>query len=117
MTGEELKNRTKALALRVIRVARSLPKDGVAKILGNQIVRSATSVAANYQSACKARSKADCISKLGIVEEEIDETQFWLELIVDSGLMKRERINDLLNKTQQLIAIFAASRITARKSR
>jgi four helix bundle protein len=72
MTEEELKNRTKELALRVIRLARSLPKDGVAKILGNQIVRSATSVAANYRSACKARSKADFISKqLG----NLDETQ------------------------------------------
>ena len=117
MTEEELKLRCKKMALRVIQLAMSLPKNVVSIVLSKQVVRSATSVAANYRSACKARSKADFISKLGIVEEEADETQLWLELIIESNLMKSSRIDDLLNEVRQLTAIFAASRITARKNK
>jgi four helix bundle protein len=114
---EELKSRSKKMALRAIRLAMSLPKSNVSDVLGRQLVRSATSVAANYRSACKIRSKADFISKLGIVEEEVDETQLWLELVVETGLVKATRIQNLLDEVRQLGAIFAASRITARRNR
>jgi four helix bundle protein len=117
MDKEELKTRSKQMALRVIPLTKSLPKGTVGDVLGRQVVRSATSVAANYRAACKARSKADFISKLGIVEEEIDETQLWLEMIVESGLVKETRIQNLLDEVKQLGAIFAASRITARRNR
>ncbi|MGA9364313.1 MAG: four helix bundle protein [Bacteroidota bacterium] len=117
MDKEELKTRSKQMALRGIRLAMSLPKSNVSDVLGRQLIRSATSVAANYRSACKARSKADFISKLGIVEEEVDETQFWLELVVETGLVKAARIQNLLDEVRQLGAIFAASRITARRNR
>ena len=95
----------------------SLPKNTVADVLGKQLVRSATSVAANYRSACKARSRADFLSKLGIVEEEADETQLWIELIMDSGIVKPVRVSELHDEVKQLTAIFAASRITVRKNR
>ncbi|MBI4547312.1 MAG: four helix bundle protein [Ignavibacteriae bacterium] len=113
MTEEELKVRCKQMALRVIKLVLSLPKNKVADVLGKQLVRSATSVAANYRSACKARSKADFLSKLGIVEEEADETQLWIELIADSGLVKPPRVASLPDEVKQLTAILAASRITA----
>jgi len=116
MTEEELKQRCKKMALRAIQVVSSLPKNNVGDSIGKQLVRSATSVAANYRSACKARSKADFLSKLGIVEEEADETQLWLELIIESRMIKSTRIEGLLNEVRQLTAIMAASRITARKN-
>ena len=117
MTEKELKARSKQMALRVIRLALSLPKNRASDVLGKQILRSTTSVAANYRAACKARSKADFISKLGIVEEEVDETQLWLELIIESGLIKKSRVQNLLDEVRQLTAIFAASRITARRNK
>jgi four helix bundle protein len=117
MDKEELKARSKQMALRVIRFTMSLPRGNGGDVLEKQAVRSATSVAANYRAACKARSKADFISKLGIVEEEIGETQLWLEMIVESGLVKETRIQNLLDEVKQLGAIFAASRITARRNR
>ena len=113
MTENELKARSKQMALRVIKLAMSLKKNYVSEIIGRQIVRSATSVAANYRAACKARSKAEFISKLGTVEEEIDETELWLEFITDTGQMKKSRVQSLLEEVRQLMAIFAASRITA----
>lgn len=117
MTEQELKDRSKQMALRVIKLVLSLPKNKVTDVLGKQLVRSATSVAANYRSACKARSKADFLSKLGIVEEEADETQLWIELIADSGFMKSSQVANLLDEVKQLTAIFAASRITASRRR
>ncbi|MBI5476365.1 MAG: four helix bundle protein [Ignavibacteriales bacterium] len=117
MTEEELKERTKQMALRAIKLVMSLPKNDVSNILGRQLVRSATSVAANYRAVCKARSRADFISKLGIVEEEIDETELWLELIADTGLIKLDRLQNLIDEVKQLIAIIAASRITAKRNK
>jgi four helix bundle protein len=114
MTEEELKSRVKSIALRVIRLVQSLPKNLTGEIIGRQLIRSATSVAANYYSACKARSKADFLNKLGIVEEEADETQFWIELIIESGLMKESRLNDLLGEFKEITAIMASSRITVK---
>ena len=103
------------MALRVIKLVTSLPRSSVGDVLGNQVVRSGTSAAANDRSACKARSKGDFIPKLGIVEEEIDETQFWFELVSDAGLIKASCLESLLDEVEQLTTIFAASRITAHR--
>ena len=114
MTEGELKSRLKLVALRVIRLVQSLPKNLTAEVIGKQLIRSATSVAANYYSACKARSKADFLNKLGIVEEEADETQLWIELIIESGLIKENRLKDLLREVKEITAIMASSRITVK---
>jgi len=113
MTEIELKYRTKAFALRVIKLASSLSKDFAGRRLGDQLLRSACSVAANYRAACRARSKADFISKLGIAEEEADESLFWLELLVESGLVPSKRLEQLLKEADELTAIFVASRKTS----
>jgi len=112
----ELQERTRKLAVRIVRLFRALPNSPEARIIGHQLLRAGTSVAANYRAVCKARSRADFISKLGIVEEEIDETVFWLEFLVDSGVVKRARMIDLINEAKQLAAIFAASRCTAKEN-
>ncbi len=114
MTEEELKARLKLTALRVIHLVQSLPKNLTAEVIGKQLIRSATSVSANYYSACKARSKADFLHKLGIVEEEADETQLWIELIIESGLIKEYRLKDLLREVKEITAIMASSRITVK---
>ncbi len=105
----------KSFALRTIRMFRSLPKTEEARILGRQVLRSGTSVAANYRAACRARSKAEFVAKLGVVVEEVDETVFWLELLVESGIVAREKLADLLEEADELLAIVAASRRTAQK--
>jgi four helix bundle protein len=114
MTEDELKSRLKAMALRVIRLAQSLPRNLTGNVLAGQLIRAATSAAANYRAACKARSRAEFLSKLGIVEEEADETQFWIEMIIESGLMKERRVKTLLAEVKELTAIIAASRITVK---
>ena len=113
--AKELQARTKSFALRIIRMFRSLPKTEEAGILGRQVLRSGTSVAANYRAVCRARSKAEFTAKLGVVVEEADETVFWLELLVESGIVPEEKIHSLLNEANELLAVFAASRHTARK--
>src|SRR6266540_4111645 len=113
MTTDELKARTKEFALRVIRLVDALPNSVKGRAIANQIVRSATSVAANYRAACRARSRAEFIAKIGVVEEEADETAFWLELIIDSALLTEERIRPLLSEAGELVAIMAASRKSA----
>ena len=113
--ARELQARTKSFALRIIRMFRSLPKTEEARILGKQVLRSSTSVAANYRAVCRARSKAEFTAKLGVVVEEADETVFWLELLVESGIVPEEKIHSLINEANELVAIFAASRHTARK--
>ncbi len=115
MTEQELINRMKQMALHAIKLVQSLPKNDASKVLGRQLLRSATSTAANYRAACKARSHKDFINKLGIAEEEADETQFWLEMISDTELSNTTQLNDLLQETKELTAILAASRITAQK--
>jgi four helix bundle protein len=105
MTKEELKNRTKHFALRIIKLVDELPNTKAGNTTGNQIVRAGTSVGANYRSACRARSNADFISKITIVEEECDETSFWLELIEESKLMKKEKLTELLKEANELTAI------------
>ena len=117
VSAEQLRERTKQFALRIIKVYRALPKTGEARVLGNQLLRSGTSVAANYRAAGRARSRAEFASKIGTVVEEADETVFWLELIVDAGLVRRTRIENLLKEANELLAIFAASHGTARSRR
>src|SRR5437899_11955888 len=113
MTTVELKARTKEFALRVIRLVDALPNTVKGRAIANQIIRGATSVAANYRAACRARSRAEFIAKIGVVEEEADETAFWLELIIDSGLLKDAKIRPLLTEAGELVAIMAASRKSA----
>ena len=114
---EQLRERTFQFAIRIMRLFRSLPASAEARIVGQQLLRSGTSVGANYRAACKARSRADFISKLGIVEEEADETVFWLEFLVRTNVMPERRMHDLIDEAKQLTAIFAASRRTARNNR
>ena len=113
MTTDELKARTKELALRVIRLVDALPNSVKGRATTNQIMRSSTSVAANYRAACRARSRAEFIAKLGVVEEEADETAFWLELIIDSKIRSKTQIEPLLKEAGELVAIMAASRKSA----
>ena len=112
--AEQLKERTKDFAIRIVRLFRSLPKTEEARVIGKQLLRSGTSVAANYRAVCRARSKAEFIAKIGIVVEEIDETVFWLELLTDTGIVQHQRMNSLLVEANELLAIFAASQRTAR---
>ncbi|PYL56959.1 MAG: four helix bundle protein [Verrucomicrobia bacterium] len=109
----DLKARTKYFALRVMKLVDALPRTIQGRATANQIIRSATSVAANYRAACRARSRAEFIAKIGVVEEEADETAFWLELIIDSGLLKDAKIRPLLTEAGELVAIMAASRKSA----
>ena len=112
--SQDLKARTKEFALRILRLYRALPANGEARILGKQVLRSGTSVGANYRAACRARSKAEFIAKLGIVLEEADETIFWLELLLEGGIVKREKLSDLLKEAHELMSIFVTSLCTAK---
>jgi four helix bundle protein len=114
MRNDDLKDRTKKFALRIIKLVESLPNTPKARVIGNQLMRCGTSVAANYRASCRARSKADFISKMGIVEEETDESAFWIEMLVDTNLMKADLIADLLDEAEQLTKIFVSSINTAR---
>lgn len=116
MTKEELKLRTKQFAIKIVKLVEDLPNTKAGNTIGNQIIRSGSSVAANYRSACRARSNADFISKITLVEEECDETLFWLELIVESGLLEKGRLQDLLKEADELTAIFTASGKTAKQN-
>jgi four helix bundle protein len=109
----DLKARTKQFALRVMKMVDALPRTIQGRAIAKQIIRSATSVAANYRAACRARSRAEFIAKIGVVEEEADESCFWLELIIESGLLTEERIRPLLSEAGELVAIMAASRKSA----
>ena len=111
----ELKARTKQLALRIIRLIRALPGSAEGKVIGYQLLRSGTSVGANYRAACRSCSRAEFLSKLSVVIEETDETAFWLELLCDAKIINPTRLQDLLSEENQLLAIFVASRQTAKK--
>ncbi len=113
MNEEELKQRTKQFALRVIKLAGSLQRTMEGQIIGRQLIRSGTSVGANYRSACKGRSKTEFVAKLGIVEEEADETAYWLELIVEGGLLEKNLVEPLLKEANEIVAIMASSRKSA----
>src|SRR5215475_12851104 len=108
MNHEELKDRTKKFALRILNLADKLPRGVKGRVLSDQIARAGTSAA-----ACKARSRAEFIAKIGVAEEEADEVQFWLELICEDNLVPAIRLNDLQQEARELTAIFAASRKSA----
>jgi four helix bundle protein len=110
----ELKDRTKLFALLVIKMSEALPRTRAANVITNQVLRSATSLAANYRAAGRARSKPEFLSKLGIVIKEADETVFWLELLGDSAIAPANRLGALLDEANQLLSIFSASRRTAK---
>jgi four helix bundle protein len=114
---EQLKTRTKQFAIRIVRVFKSLPKNDEARIIGKQLLRAGTSVAANYRAVCRSRSKAEFISKMSIVVEEADETAFWLELLFETSIIAEARLRDLLKEANELLAIFAAPLWTARERR
>ncbi|MDI9443215.1 MAG: four helix bundle protein [Pirellulaceae bacterium] len=114
---EGLRDRTKAFALRIIRLYGSLPKETVSQAIGRQIVRSGTSVAANFREASRARSDAEFIAKLGIVEQELDETMLWLELLVESHIITENRLADLHAEAEELLRIVVASIKNTRPSR
>jgi four helix bundle protein len=114
MDEKAFKDRTKKLALKVIAFAETLPKNRIADILSRQLIRSATSVGANYRAACRGKSKADVISKLGIVEEEADESGYWLELLVESGNVDGNKVANLLRETNEIVAMTVASIKTLR---
>jgi four helix bundle protein len=113
MTTAELKARTKELALRVIRLVDALPNTVKSRAIANQITRSETSIAPNYRAACRARSRAEFIAKIGVLVEGADETAFWLELIIDSNIRGKTQIEPLLKEPSELVAIMAASRKSA----
>jgi len=115
MDEQELKQRTKRFALRVIKLVDALPKTTVGRAIGNQLMRAGTSVGANYRAACRSRSKAEFVARVGVVEEEADESAYWMELIIESGL-KPTLVNALIQEANELVAIMAASRISASKS-
>lgn len=112
---DETRKRTKLFALRIINLSQSLPDTREARVLGAQVLRSGTSVAANYRAAGRSRSRADFVSKISVAVEEADETIFWLELLVESGLVKHTRMAALMNEANQLLAILSASRRTAKR--
>ncbi len=113
----ELKQRSKSFAIRIVNLFRSLSRAPDAQTLGKQLLRSGTSVAANYRAVCRARSKAEFISRMGIVVEEADETVFWLELLGETGVVREDRTRDLLKEANELVAIFAASLRTSKQHR
>jgi four helix bundle protein len=111
---DELKERTKRFAVRIFKLTQSLESNGQSRVVARQLLRSGTSVAANYRAVCRARSKAEFIAKIGIVVEEIDETAFWLEFLTDVNLVTPKRLEDLIKGANELLAIFAASQRTAK---
>ena len=114
MTREKMKSRTKEYANRVVRVCAALPNNWIAQTLGRQLLRSGTSVGANYRAVCRAKSNSDFINKLRIVEEECDESLFWMELLVDNNLVKAARLRNLMKEADELLAIIVSSAKTAR---
>jgi len=117
MTREEFKTRTREYALRVIKAVDALPNDPVARTIGRQLLRCGTSVGANYHASVRAKSRADFIAKMGIVEEECDESLYWMELLIASGRMKSTRLADLRREGGEILAITVASIKTARRGK
>jgi four helix bundle protein len=117
MNEREFKNRTKGLALRVIDLVDGLPSRKSADVMGRQLLRSATSVGANYRAACRARSVADMISKLGVVEEEADESLYWMELLIEAKLLQEAQLKDVMKEADEILAMTVASIKTLRAKR
>ena len=116
MKPEDLKKRTKQFALRILKLVAALPKTLAGKTIGGQLARAGTSVGANYRAACRARSKLEFIAKIGIVEEEADESAFWMELIIESELLKVHLVQPLLDEANELAKIMSSSRKSASES-
>lgn len=114
MNEQDMIKRTKQFALRVMKLVEALPRNVQGRSIASQLMRSGTSVAANYRAACRARSKPEFIAKLGTVEEEADESLFWLELIIEGGLLAEKQVQPLLSEAGELVAITASSKKTAR---
>jgi four helix bundle protein len=113
MDADELKNRTKRFALRVLKLSAALPRTIEGNAIRGQLVRAGTSVGANYRAACRGRSRAEFAAKIGVVEEEADESAFWLELIVEGGFLKPTQVESLIDEANEITRIMASSRITA----
>ena len=114
---EMMQQRTKQFALRIIKLYQALPKSGEAQIIGKQILRSATSVGANYRASCRARSSKEFYSKLSIVIEEADESMFWLELLNESGIIKANLLHDITNETEEIIKVLVSARKTINQNK
>jgi four helix bundle protein len=112
MDAEDLKKRTKQFALRILKLVSALPNNIQGRTVAGQLVRSGTSVGSNYRAACRGRSRAEFVAKLGIVEEESDESAFWLELIIEGSLLQAALVQPLLDEANELTRIMAKSRIT-----
>ena len=117
MNKEELKNRTKQFALRTIKLTNALPNTEIGRIIKNQLLRCSTSVASNYRAVCRSRSMLDFIAKLSVVEEEADESAFWLEIIIECGLIKKELVEPLLKEANEIVAIMVSSKKTSRNNK
>jgi len=115
MNEQEFKARTKKFGLRVIKVVEAMPRGRAADVIAGQLLRAGTSVGANYRAACRGRSVADVISKLGIVEEESDESVYWLEMIVEAGFMPQSRLSNLMREGNEILAMTVASIKTLRR--
>ena len=115
MNSEEFKKRTKAFGLRIIRLVESLSETRASRVTGNQLLRSGTSVGANYRAACRAKSRADFISKMGTVEEEADESLYWLEMLVDARLVNPTMVAALMKEGDEILSIVVASINTSRR--
>jgi len=114
MTSDEMKARTKRFALETLRLVGTLPRTAVGLAIARRLARSGPSVGANYRSACRARSRAEFVARLGVVEEEADESAYWMELIMDGGFLPRDAVASLHNEAEQIVAIVVSSRKTAR---
>jgi four helix bundle protein len=117
MTELEFKARTKDIALRIIKVVESLPRNGTAEVLGKQLLRSGTSIGANYRAACRGKSIADVLHKLTIVEEEADESIYWIELMIESNLFPEHKLSRLSHDINEIVAMTVASIKTLRTRR
>jgi four helix bundle protein len=114
---DELKNRTKTFGLRIIRLVQSLPNSKTADVIGRQLLRSGTSVGANYRAACRARSRAEFISKMGIVEEEADESIYWMEILQESEIVQLDQLKELQREGNELLSIIVSSINTAKRNK
>ncbi|HET6669593.1 MAG TPA: four helix bundle protein [Pyrinomonadaceae bacterium] len=113
MNAEELKKRTNKFSLRVLKLVAALPNNVQGRAIGHQLMRSGTSVGANFRAACRGRSRREFVAKIGVVEEEADESAFWMELIIEGEMMEEDRVSALLKEAQELAKIMAKSRISA----
>ena len=117
MDADDLKKRTKQFALRILKLVAALPNNIQGRAVGGQLIRAGTSVGSNYRAACRGRSRAEFIAKLGVVEEEADESAFWLELIVEGSLLQASLVEPLVTEANELTRIMASSRLTASNKR